>query len=391
MKKIIILLALAALVAAPIGSTAFAADPEKDAVDKFEEDMKGADEAGKIALIEGLAKQFPEGKEAQKALWKLTRDRSQAVAVAAIGAIGAVKDKKNFGKFVGLIDAFEDEPKLMAAAILALSDLEDKRAKDTFIDIAKKWLTKNALVASAAATGLGKISAKESVDELIKLLDLTYPHQSPNGPAVSDVTRKTLADSRPAIMGALSTLTGWDFGDPRAWTKFWDSESKRWKPGAVLPDMTKVSEWDDPGYGFSIKTPSKKWVFAPSDGCRISMSRGEDNVMQANVYIQAYDMSNYTSLTAEAKAQSREDEYRQSYKDIKEESWVHEPFRVGKDKGVMHSFTGLSASGSVLRVKNVFVVKDEFMYVIGSWMRSGMSKEIEDEIDKAIESFRFTY
>lgn len=392
MMKTTAALLLVALVALPLAGSAKAADAMKDAIDQFEEKMKDADEATQVSLIEQFAKEHPDSEDAAKAISKFFGDRSKAVQVAAIKAVGSYKDKKFFGPFMGMMKRAEDDPEVLAAVLEAIGELGDKRAKKDLIDVAKKWLPRDARVAKAAIIGIGKIPARENVDELIKLMDMTFPSLPSNSSkSISTETRKTLADSRPAILEALSTLTGWDFDDPRAWERFWENEGRRWKPGQEKPDLTKIDEWEDPGYGFKLEKPSDKWVFTRPDGTRISLQRGHEGVIQAQVYVQAYDMKNYAAMTADAKAAELMDRYKNSWKDIKEDSIVREPVRVGRDKGVAQSFTGMDSNGNTMKVREIILVKDEFMYVVHGWVRTGLDDEIFQDVGKIIDSFQFTY
>lgn len=392
MTKILTALLLGAIVALPLAGAAKAADAMKDAIDQFEDRMKGADEASQVSLIEQFAKAHPEDEDAAKAISRYFGDRSKAVQVAAIRAVGSYKDRKFFGPFMAMIKRSEDEPEVLAAVLEAIGELGDKRAKKELIDTAKKWLPKDARVSKAAIIGIGKIPAKDNVDELIKLMDMTYPSApSGSGKTISAETRKTYADARPAILEALSILTGWDFESPRAWSRFWENEGRRWKPGKEQPDLTKIDEWEDPGYGFRIEKPSDLWVFTKPEGTRISIQHSKESVIQAQVYVQAYDMQNYAAMTADQKAAAQIDKFRNSWKDIKEESIVREPIRIGRDKGVMQSFTGMDTNGNTMKVREIFVAKDEFMYVVHGWVRTGLDEKLFEDIGKILDSFKLTF
>ncbi len=86
MRKYILLAILALVVPSLLLlSSPVAADAAKDQVKKFEADMKEADEAGKVNLINEFAKSENPG--AAKAISKFMGNRSTAVKVAAIRAV----------------------------------------------------------------------------------------------------------------------------------------------------------------------------------------------------------------------------------------------------------------------------------------------------------------
>ncbi|MEN8150094.1 MAG: hypothetical protein ABFS86_09735 [Planctomycetota bacterium] len=393
MKHVLLTLAVLALLAAP----AVRADEAKDQIKAFESAMKGADDGQKVKLIQEMAKSGNEG--APKAIAKYMMHRSDEVAVAAITAIGELKEKKYYGRLMGMQKPMKDRPAVLAAAATAIGAYGDKRGIDTLVDLGKKWLSKDHTVASAAAEGLGHIPDKRCVEELIKLLDLTYPKASDNSGTISQEARDKLAKSRPAIMKGLQTLTGWDFEEPRAWKNFWELMAKKWKPGKEEIKWSEISKWEDPGYGFRVAKPDKKWEMSRNEYSRIQMdfyvlNSDEQRMQNASVCVIAYDLSNFAATTEALKAQSKEDWYRGNWKDTKEETWVRDPkYKVGKERGFMISFTGQDRSGNILKQKNIYLVHNGFMFEIATWMRSGADQpnpELPGQIDKAIQSFRYT-
>jgi hypothetical protein len=370
------------------------ADEAKDQIDAFKDQMKEADEATRIKLIEELAASGNKG--AAKAIGKHMNSRSTAVSVAAIKAIGELKEKSFLGKLLGMIKPNKDKPKVLAAVAVAIGEYGSKKGLDPLVKLAKKWLPKDWEVASAAATGIGKIPNKTSVDELIKLLDMTYPKQSQDGGSIGQATRDLLAKSRPAIMKGLSELTNWDFEEPRAWKNFWEAKQKSWKPGKKEIKWSELKKWEDPGYGFVIDKPNKAWEIHKGENVRIQISfyelnSDEQRIMNSSIWVSAYDLSNYKSVTAAQKADQKTDWYKSNWKDVKEETFVRdERFRIGKINAIMLKFTGQDSAGNIMKQKNVYFIHDNFMYEIGTWRRSGTKPELEQEVDKAIKSFRLT-
>ncbi len=384
-----LLIILTALIVIPIGPALVQADEAKDEVKAFHEKMKEADEAGKVKLIEALAS--GENPNRRKAVEKYLTNRSTAVKVAAIKGIGTIKDPKSVGRLMGMCKMAEKEPKLLAAIMTALGEFGSKKTQKTLMDTARKWLSKDSEVASAAARSLGSIQDKKAIEDLIKLLAMTYPRAPSGGATISAQTQALLKASRPGIIEGLQVLTGWDFEDAEAWNNFWEYEQKRWKPGAKDVDITALKKWVDPGYGFVMSKPSDKWVFDRTEkykAYRIYMARLSEGVTEGYAYVQAY--KNAAGLTPEQKANEFEDSYRESWKDIKPGSIKHEDIRIGKAKGFKHSFTGLDTYGSVAKVTNFFLVHNEMMFVIGSWRRTGL-EDLEDEVMEALGSFKFLY
>ena len=165
------------------------ADEAKDQIAAFEETMKAADEAAMIKEIEALAKSGNPG--ASKAISKFMNHRQTAVRVAAIGAVGSLKEKKYFGKLNGMIKQVDKDPAVLAAVCLAVGQYGSKGSLKTLVGVAKKWMAKDAVVCSAAATAIGNISDRQAVDELIKLMDLTFPKAGANSGAISGSSVQT--------------------------------------------------------------------------------------------------------------------------------------------------------------------------------------------------------
>ena len=363
-----------------------AAQPPAPSVAEFEAQMKTADEAGKVKLLESMATSTDP--EAAKAVSKFMTDRSLAVKCAAIKTVGLMKDKASYGKLVAMLKTEEKEPKALAAVVKAIGEYGEAKSQKNLIDLAKKWLAKDSEVASAAAYGLGKIPSRDCVEELIKLLALTNPKQGQSGTSVSSETRDLMAKSKPAIISALQELTGWDFRDAPAWERFWKIEEKTWKPGSKNPDLTTIEQWKDPGYGFSIDKPGDKWFFDRSvKEYRIILKiGGQETGVQAQIYIMAYENTN--GFTAAQKAEEYMTSFKTSWKDIKPESIVEDKsYKVGKEKGFMQAFTGKDAYGTIAKSKNIYVTVGDMMFIVGSWSRSGIPEEMVTQLEKALSSF----
>jgi hypothetical protein len=367
--------------------------------------LKEADNEGRIKLLDELAN-APNAKgekAAEDAAMKYVTDRDTAVAVAAIRAVGLIGGKGGGRRLMGMakMKPIEKNPQLFAAVLEALGYYgtpKNKPLMDLLVDTAKKWIPKEpADVAKAACASLGKVPMRQSIEELIKLMELTYPKQGKDSGTISKEYRDRVASIRPSIIGALQELTGWDFEDPKAWENFWASESRRWKPEAKDVDLKSVKVWRDPGYGFSIEKPTDKWYFEKIKDTRIQMKVDVETpdgpLVVAAVYVSAYDTANYPSITQDAKADEREAWYRDNWKDTKEETWVHDyDYRLGKRKmkSAMHAFTGRDRSNNIMKVKNVFILHEGMMFTIGTWTRSGSYEKAQEEIEKALGSFQLT-
>jgi HEAT repeat protein len=390
-SRIVIALSLVSLFVVPLG--AIAKEKGDDPVKVFEEQMKKASDDERVKLINGLVKKFAKVKKkdpAGKAISKYTSKGSSAVRVAAIKALGDLKYKKALGKLKSMIKPLKKEPVVLAAVVETIGVFGDARFMEDLVDVAKKWLPKDSKVASAAARGLGKIPSRACVDELIKLLDLTYPKQSTadGAGAIGDDVRQMLAKSRPAIVAGLQELTGWDFTHAFAWNNFWDKRSKTWKPGAKEVDLTKLKVWEDPGYGFAVKKPGKKWMFErdPKGRNRIKLVRMEENTIMGMFYLEVYESGN----TPAGEARRIFDYYEGDWKDIKKESLVQKPVPCAGQKGFLQQFTGRSRSGTILKQKEIYLKQDAFIYAVRGYTVSGASDETRKELDKIFDSFRFT-
>jgi hypothetical protein len=372
------------------------ADEASDQIKAFEEGMKTADEAGKVRLIEELAGSGNPG--ASKAISRYMTDRSTAVKVAAIKAIGTLKEKKYYGKLMGLMKAYDKEPKVLAAVLQAIGEYGNRASLKELVKLAKKWLYKDSEVASTAARAIGKIPTRDAVDALIELMDLTFPSQAGSssggsGKAVSAETRKLLEESRPAVLEGLQTLTGWDFRHPAAWKKFWDMEGRRWKPADKDPDFTKIETWRDPGYGFEITKPADRWEMARGkdlgkdyEEYRIVVRQIDEGMVRAYVYVWAAE--NVWGYTTQSRADKSMDHYKETWEDVKEESFKEKEIKVGRVSGIEQTFTGMDAAKNVCSIRNRYFVVGEMVFIVYGWSRSGTPSDVIEELDELIESFK---
>jgi hypothetical protein len=171
--------------------------------------------------------------------------------------------------------------------------------------------------------------------------------------------------------------------------RFWKLEEKTWKPGSKDVDLTKLEVWKDPGYGFSIEKPAKEWFFDRSEKAYRFMLKIQipEAGVQVQIYLMAYE--NTTGVTAAQKADEYMEGYRKQWRDIRKDSIVEDDkYRVGKEKGFMHTFAGIDSYGNIARLKNIFVTMGGTMFVLGSWQRSGVSQELIDQLEKALASFK---
>ncbi len=363
------------------------ANDEKARLKVFSTEMKGANARERIALIKKLTAEETHG--AAGAISRYMTDRDADVRKAAIEAEGALRDGAMLGKLLSLTKTYEKDPNTLATVVRAVGRFESPKALKTLKSISRKWLPRDAGVASAAAEALGQIPDRSSVELLIRMLEQTDPRlPSTSSKDISLETRRILRESKSSIIAALQHLTCWDFRDSEAWQRFWKAEQRRWKHAPCDRDLSELSVWRDPGYGFTVKRPGEGWSIERTStrkDYRVYFERRGAGGAEAAVWVYAH--SDRGGLTPSIKAEERLDLHMDRMKDIKTESISSKNTRVAGRSGHRLSFTGLDAGGSAVHVEERFVVSGGMMFIVGSWRRTGLSDDVESEVQKALDSF----
>jgi HEAT repeats/PBS lyase HEAT-like repeat len=367
-------------------ATSAVAGPEEDPLKIFASGMKKAGPRERVTMIRKLSESGVDGASRAISRYLTTRDRD--VRIAAIQAEGRLADRRLLGKVLALAKR-EDDPETKAALFRALGAFGSPRALKLLKSAGRKWLPRDSAVASAAAEALGRIPSREAVEILIRMLEQTDPRlPSSSDKEISSETRRTLYRSRPAVVAALRNQTGWDFPDGEAWQRFWKTEQKRWKPRVGVLDLSTVTVWRDPGYGFSIRRPSDEWSIDRSEkrrGFRVYLQHRGDAGRDAVVWVHAFRDRN--GLTSEIQAENRIEYHTQRMRDIQSDSLVHVNAKVAGRRGHSLSFTGLDSSGAAVHVEERYVVREGMMFVVASWRRTGLSQDVEDQVHRALNSF----
>ncbi len=370
-----------------LGTPALGGGEEKEMLKVFAAEMKVADAPDRVILIRDLAETGSPG--AAAAISKYLADRDPAVRVAAIRAQGTLHNPKMLGKLLTLTKAYEKDPSTLATVLRAVGQFENPRTLKMLKGVSRKWLPKNSGVASAAAEALGQIPDRSAVELLIGMLEQTDPRLPTS--SVKDIsaeTRRTLRESRPAIVAALKNLTCWDFSDALAWQRFWKSERRRWKHSPCDRDLSELTTWRDPGYGFTVRRPGESWNLQRSgarNDYRVYFEKQGTGGIEGAVWVYAYRERN--GLTSAQKADERFELHLDRMKDIRTDSVIRANKKVAGRPGRRLAFTGLSAGGSAVHVEERILMHDGMMFIVGSWRRTGLSGDVEDEVKAALDSF----
>jgi hypothetical protein len=148
-------------------------------------------------------------------------------------------------------------------------------------DVIKKDLSTNSEYATREVRLYGVVQIPVVVDTLIQWGEQLDSRTGKGGGAggnrksTSQETREIETASRQAIIETLNEMTGQEIADVETWKKWWTDNKKTFKfpdravmgdpGGSAQPreDPSGLTEFVDPGYGFTIKRPtSAGWIFA---------------------------------------------------------------------------------------------------------------------------------
>lgn len=272
---------------------ALAADAIDEALAKLDELLKAGDEGKILAFMIEL-----EGKLDARVTAKLAEvartHKSDRIAIHAMGQAASRKSPDLLKWLKSKVDddkMLEKHPDRYKAVLRSLARYGDKGTLKGLEDVIKKYLGSNGEIASLALTAYGSVREKPVVDELIKWLTQTENTSGgQSGRALSDATREAYGISKQAILKALEDLTLQSIGDAKTWTEWWEANRKGFvfpDPNAPEVDVTKLTEFTDPAYGWTMKKPEGAfWKFEKQteDGHRIEANfRDDKNVHWARV------------------------------------------------------------------------------------------------------------
>lgn len=365
-----------------------AADAVDEAIEKFNERMKGADTQGKRTAIAEIA--LKKDPRVADAFLKYLRDPDDDVKIAICQNIGKQKDPKVAGPLKAIAEDKKnrEKPKLVAAAVEGVGECDAKRNYKFLSDIAKKQLDYDGDIASAAIRAMANFPDRETVDDIIGILG------SADYVTTKDSAQKKAARgaAKPVCIEMLKKLTNQAIDDVKVWQEWWKENKKTWKPTAPGEevDINASMDYEDSAYKFRVTRPSKAWNFRKSpDKPDLSIEAMDEGQKAAWVTIQPVGTKNLKSKTPEAMEEEQRPNWESKMKDVKEGAVWGRKSRFAGETSCEDDFFGRHADHDAISVHNVYVEKDGVIFIINGVWKSGKSKALEEDIDKILDSFKF--
>jgi hypothetical protein len=387
-----ILAAVAALAAGlPVPALAEGIDDE---IKSFEDYLKTSPDSqglrNRIAEL-GLKKD----PKVAKALLPLLKDRKMEddVKIAVAQVIGEQGDKSVVGTLMNMADAKDiekEKPKLLAALLEGIGDVDAKANYKFLLKAGKKYLDLSADIASAAFRACSLHVTNESVDDMVAELgraDQVFANDS----AVKQAGRN---GTKPVLMEILKKMTGQDFKDYKAWKTWWDDNKKTWKPSAAgegeTEDLSKIEVLKNSGYGYEFKKPNKAWHFRKNPGGThhvVILEAMDEGQKAAWVELVVYATKNYKEKSPEQAAQSWRDENEPKFRDFKEAAWDRK-CRYGGVNGLEQILVGQHKDDGAVYVHNVFLEDGEKMYMLRGTWKSGKPASMKEDLLEIFKNFK---
>ncbi len=373
----------------PAAPVALALDSVDDAIDRFEERMKNAETNDKKTAIAELG--LKKDPRVAKALTKWLRDPDDDVRIAVCQVIGKQKEPSVAGALIFIAEDKKnrEKPKLVAAAVEAVGDVDPKRHYKFLHDVAKKQLDYNGDIAAAAIRSIAGHVTADTVDDLMKELDRTNDIKADMS-AEKQAARNAC---KPVIIDCLKKMTGENISDPKVWREWWSDNKKTWKPRAPgeVVDVNASDTYEDSAYGFKVTKPSKAWTFKRVEGePYIHVDASEDGMRAAWVEIVMQGTKNLASKTPSAMAEEMKGKTESKLRDLKEDSYWGKKIRFAGESACEDKVFGRHSDYDAAELHNVYVEKDGIMFNIYCVWKSGRSAALRDDIDRILDSFKFT-
>lgn len=294
-----------------------------DATDDEIKAMKELEAAGKVDECVAKMDLVRAGREPRSyaALSALTVSKHDKVACAAIhGLASGWRDADTFRWLVGkiddktLYDPKTGRPEVYKCVLASIREFpagQVKQALKPLADCVTRSMSSNGDFADLAVRAYGMVPDRFMVQQM-----LTWLEQA-SAPASGDA-KANREKTKAAVTETLTKLCGKDAGDAADWKKWWaengktfkfpdlpkpEEPSKPAKPGAPLPppaadtpDPSKLSEWKDDVFGWSVKKPEMEgWSFFRPDyaGPRIGLLCGTEQYSTSRAYFRVHDPAKY--------------------------------------------------------------------------------------------------
>jgi HEAT repeat protein len=208
----------------------------KAAVDGCKAALKSDQPAARAAGIEAAA--AVEHEDVAREIAGGLRDRDEAVQLAAMKVLGRMQVPEALHQLHRLaksdLKKLEKKSRVQAALYRAIGQHGDKSSVEILADDIPGNL--DAEVVRARIYGLGNIRAKESIEELLKGMNLGNPLPGEDSPFMPDVRV------------ALARLTGTDQTTNKTmWQEWWNKNKSGFKIAPTPPEMSRELQqaWDD--------------------------------------------------------------------------------------------------------------------------------------------------
>lgn len=369
------------------------ADAVDDAVKSFEDYLAtNPDSQGLRNQIAELGlKKDPRVAKAMLPLLK-GRKYDDDVKIAVAQSIGKQGDKTVVVTLKTMADAKDiekEKPKLLAALLEGIGDVDAKANYKFLLDIGKKQLDYSADIAGAAFRAASNYVANDTVDDMLKELTRADYVTTKDNPVKAAARNGT----KPVLIDILKKMTGQDIGDRKIWDEWWDKNKKTWKPAAAgestEPDLAKIDLYVDPVYGFEVKRPNKAWSMRRNKGGQhyMTLEAMDEGQKAASCEMYVFGTSNYKEKKPDLMAQNWRDNNEPKFRDLKEAVW-DKKCTYGGAKGIEMILVGQHKDEGAVQMHNVFVEQGEVMYYwICTW-RSGKPASMKDDIEEVLKSFK---
>jgi len=378
---------------AVLAPSAARADAVDDAVKAFEDYLNTNPDS------QGLRNQIAElglkkDPRVAKALLPLLKGRKydDEVKIAVAQSIGKQGDKAVVATLKTMADAKDiekEKPKLLAALLEGIGDVDAKANYEFLMKIGKKQLDYSADVAGAAFRAASGHVTAETVDDMIMQLTAADYVTTKDNPVKAAARNGT----KPVLIEILKKITGQDIGDLKIWKEWWDKNKKTWKPAAVgesaEQDLSKIELYSDAAYGFEVKRPNKAWIMRRNKGGQhyLTLEVMDEGQKAASCELFVYGTKTYKEKKPEQIAQNWRDNNEPKFRDLKDAEW-DKKCTYGGAKGVEMILVGQHKDDGAVQMHNVFVEQGEVMYYwICTW-RSGKPASMKDDIEEVLKSFK---
>ena len=249
------------------------------------------------------------------ALNGLLSSKHDAIACGAIRALaGTWRDGDTFRWLVGKVEdkSFSDpkvgRPEVYKCVLEALRSYPPERIKQALKqlgDAVTRFMATDPEYADRAIRAYGCVPDRFTVQQLLAGLD--------QASAAATGAAKTNKDrAKKALLETLTALTGKELPDATEWKQWWGENGKTFKfpeppkqdasgrpaaapkPAAAAADPSKLEEFTDEAYGWSVKRPEgEDWTFfrPDYDGPRVGLRCGGDSENRARAYFCVHDPS----------------------------------------------------------------------------------------------------